>query len=129
MDNQIFSDPFVRNRAIQNDYGICSATRQNWVNQGLLTRPVHLSAQMVATPRSEHSALLAARRAGQSEDFIKSLVKQLHGKRNAEPLDSVEESARELRSLAAKLRAQKAALASVRSPNRKSRVGQEQVAA
>lgn len=57
------------------------ATIYNAIRAGLFTDPVPIGQRAVGWPSDEVQAINAARIAGQSDDQIRELVKQLHAKR------------------------------------------------
>lgn len=61
--------------------GLSRSTIYLQIQQGLLTKPVHMGARAVGWPANEVSALLSARIAGKSEEEIRLLVNVLEGMR------------------------------------------------
>ena len=57
------------------------ASIYNAIRAGLFTNPVPIGQRAVGWPDNEVQAINAARIAGQSDDQIRELVKQLHAKR------------------------------------------------
>lgn len=57
------------------------ASIYNAIRAGLFTDPVSIGQRAVGWPCDEVQAINAARIAGQSDDQIRELVKQLHAKR------------------------------------------------
>lgn len=53
----------------------------NAINAGLFTKPVSIGQRSVGWPSDEVKVICAARIAGQSDEQIRELVKQLHAKR------------------------------------------------
>lgn len=53
----------------------------NAINAGLFTKPVPIGQRSVGWPSDEVKVICAARIAGQSDEQIRELVKQLHAKR------------------------------------------------
>lgn len=58
-----------------------NASTYNLIREGLWTKPVSIGQRSVGWPDYEVKAICAARIAGQSDDQIRELVKQLHAKR------------------------------------------------
>ena len=65
----------------QEHLGIRSSLFWEQVAEGLLTRPIKMSARASRWPASEIAQIISARIYGKSEDEIRELVKQLHQKR------------------------------------------------
>lgn len=66
---------------IKSATGLSKSTIYLQIQQGLLTKPVHLGAHSVGWPASEVSAILSARIAGMSEENIRVLVNELEAMR------------------------------------------------
>lgn len=75
----------LRRRQVQVSSGQSRSTLYTRIRQGLWTRPVRLGPRMVGWPASEMTAILAARVAGQSDEEIKALVRQLEVARRSLP--------------------------------------------
>lgn len=71
----------LRLPAVKAESGYSRSTIYLRVSQGLWTRPVRVGVRAVAWPAAEVTALNAARIAGQSDEQIRALVKQLHASR------------------------------------------------
>lgn len=64
----------LRFPAVKGAYGVSKSTIYSQIQQGLLTKPVHLTKRTAGWPAHEISELLAARIAGKTEDEIRLLV-------------------------------------------------------
>lgn len=58
-----------------------NASTYNLIRKGLWTKPVSIGQRSVGWPDYEVKAICSARIAGQSDEQIRELVKQLHAKR------------------------------------------------
>lgn len=67
----------IKNAEARSSLGVGSTTFYEQLNAGLITPGVKLGVHSVAWPKHEIQAIVAARIAGQSDDEIKKLVKQL----------------------------------------------------
>lgn len=67
----------IKNSEAQKALGVGNTTFHELVKAGLMTPAVKLGIHSVARPEHEIQAIAAARIAGQSDDEIKALVKQL----------------------------------------------------
>ena len=67
----------IKNIEARNALGVGNTTFYEQLNAGLITPAVKLGVHSVAWPKHEIQAIVAARIAGQSDDQIKALVKQL----------------------------------------------------
>ena len=67
----------IKNAEARSFLGVGNTTFYEQLNAGLITPCVKLGVHSVAWPKHEIQAIVAARIAGQSDDQIKQLVKQL----------------------------------------------------
>lgn len=61
--------------------GLSRSTIYAWISKGLWPKPIQLGPRAVGWPSTEVSQLTAARIAGQSDDEIRHLVKNLESSR------------------------------------------------
>lgn len=71
----------VRIAEVLDAIGVSRANFYNLIAQGLLPRPVKVSARGAALPEYEIRAVNAARIAGKSDDEVRALVVELHARR------------------------------------------------
>ena len=64
--------------------GVCKVTCYKWIKIGVLTKPIRLGGRMVAWPKQEVDAIIAARVRGCNDDVIRAMVNQLHAARQAD---------------------------------------------
>jgi prophage regulatory protein len=64
--------------------GLSKSTIYRRINEGLFVKQVNLGGRQVAFPSNEIDALVQARISGKTDEEIKALVVELHGKRNEE---------------------------------------------
>ena len=69
--------------AVKAESGLSRSTLYLRISQGLWTKPVSLGGRTVGWPASEVAALNAARIAGQTDDEIRMLVRNLEAGRKA----------------------------------------------
>lgn len=67
----------IKNTEARNALCVGNTTFYEQLNAGLITPAVKLGVHSVAWPKHEIQAIVAARIAGQSDDQIRALVKQL----------------------------------------------------
>lgn len=58
-------------------FGIGRTTFYDWIERGVMTRPISLGARAVGWPSYELDDILAARIAGKSEEEIRALVTEM----------------------------------------------------
>jgi prophage regulatory protein len=75
----------IKNAEARSSLGVGNTTFYEQLNAGLITPAVKLGVHSVAWPKHEIQAIVAARIAGQSDDQIKALVKQLFEDRQKLP--------------------------------------------
>ncbi|GJL76086.1 AlpA family transcriptional regulator [Nitrosomonas sp.] len=75
----------IKNAEARSSLGVGNTTFYEQLNAGLITPAVKLGVHAVAWPKHEIQAIVAARIAGQSDDQIKQLVKQLVSDREKLP--------------------------------------------
>jgi prophage regulatory protein len=63
--------------------GIGRSTGYGHIKNGLITRPVRMSANAVGVPEEEIDSIIAARVAGADDDAVRALVVRLHDRRKA----------------------------------------------
>ena len=71
----------LRMPAVKLESGLSRSTNYLRVSQGLWTKPVSLSARAVGWPSDEVEKLISARIAGNTDDEIRALVKELEAAR------------------------------------------------
>ena len=74
-------EPILRRPRVEEAVWLSRSTIYLRVTQGLFTQPVSIGLRAVGWPAGEVAAINAARIAGQSDDEIRQLVKQLHNAR------------------------------------------------
>lgn len=74
-------NPVLRKPEVKAATGMPNSTLYLRIAQGLFPAPVRLGPKSVAWPTREVAAINAARIAGQTDDQIRELVKQLHAAR------------------------------------------------
>ena len=73
----------LRRPQVESATGKRRSTLYQSIKDGLLTRPVRLSARAVGWPADEIDALNRARISGADDDAIRRLVERLHGQRKS----------------------------------------------
>lgn len=71
----------LRRKQVEAAMGYSRSTIYLRIAQGLLTKPVSIGPRAVGFPAGEVEAINAARIAGKSDNEIRSLVRELHAKR------------------------------------------------
>ena len=88
MKTKLLAHQLLRRKAVSEISALPQSTLYKRISDGLWTKPVSLGSRCVAWPATDIEALNTARIAGNSDDEIRLLVKQLESSRNINSIGS-----------------------------------------